>query len=173
MSAMNPQHSATPCPLDGGTDGIETRASTLWGLDKTPTTHASPAGPTPCGFEVDFLPLKALVGQMRQTTTAHLRAWGLEALAESATLVVSELITNAIQHGQGAINLTVKPQGHILRIEVADGSPAPARKRSASGTDEYGRGLEIVAALSRDWNVSSDGTTTWCTLALPAEKVSA
>lgn len=119
------------------------------------------------GFDVAFLPENCRVAHMRRITAAHLRYWDLTALADSATVVVSELVTNAIQHGQGPVGLRVTRSTHALRIEVTDGTPAPARMRCADAADEGGRGLLLVAALSDNWGVSPDGTTTWATFALP------
>lgn len=120
------------------------------------------------GFDVDFLPAAVRVGHMRRITAAHLRQWGLAVLTDTATPAVSELVTNAVQHGQGnSIALRVRRSAHELRIEVTDGTPALARLRSASEADENGRRLFLVAALAEDWGVSLDGTMTWCTFAVP------
>jgi serine/threonine-protein kinase RsbW len=53
------------------------------------------------GFEVDFLPADFRVGQMRRITAAHLHHWNLTVLTDNATLAVSELVTNAVRHGDG------------------------------------------------------------------------
>ena len=75
-------------------------------------------------FEVDFAPAYFRVRHMRSITAAHLRLWDLATLIEPATLVVSELVTNAIQHCEGApVNLRVKRYADELRVEVADGTP--------------------------------------------------
>ncbi|MFF8022255.1 ATP-binding protein [Streptomyces sp. NPDC007896] len=120
------------------------------------------------GFEADFPPDECRVGQMRRITRAQLRHWDLAMLTDAATLVVSELVTNAIKHGKGQpVQLRVRHSAYELRIEVTDGTPTPARLRSASVADENGRGLLLVAALAKEWGVSRDGKTTWCSLAIP------
>lgn len=139
----------------------------------TPTTAVAPVTSASeqaavRGFEVDFLPADVRVGQMRRITEAHLHHWDLTALTDNATLAVSELVTNAIRHGQGnPVGLRVTHSARELRIEVTDGTPTPARLRSASESDETGRGLLLVAALAQNWGVSLDGTATWCSLAIP------
>ncbi|MGW1715296.1 ATP-binding protein [Streptomyces sp. NPDC002156] len=120
-------------------------------------------------FEVDLAPAYSRVRHIRRITAAHLRLWDLPSLIEPATLVVSELVTNAIQHTDGAsVSLRVQ-QRHAdeLRVEVADGTPKSAEPRVAGDDDESGRGLLIVAAVAREWGVSRGGEMTWCSLAIP------
>ncbi|MFI6010182.1 ATP-binding protein [Streptomyces sp. NPDC051243] len=79
-------------------------------------------------FEVVFLPADFRAGQMRRITSAHLRLWDLLGLCDAATLAVSELLTNAVRHGEGnPVGLRVTGSDEELRIEVTDGSPSPAR----------------------------------------------
>ncbi|MGW3121371.1 ATP-binding protein [Streptomyces sp. NPDC001107] len=119
-------------------------------------------------FEVVFLPADHRVGQMRRIMRAQLRYWDLMALADDAALSVTELVTNAVRHGEGRpVGLRVRCFADELRIEVTDGSPTRARMRSADATDQNGRGLFLVSAVSKEWGVSSDGTMTWCSLAIP------
>jgi hypothetical protein len=77
--------------------------------------------------------------------------WGLGDLVESATLMISELVTNAILHGgRGALlSLSVSPSK--LRAEVRDGSDAQPVVRSYSETATTGRGMVIVDALAGAW----------------------
>ncbi|WP_256255799.1 ATP-binding protein [Streptomyces sp. MUSC 14] len=104
---------------------------------------------------------------MRRITSAHLRLWDLSTLSEAATLAVSELVTNAVRHGQGcSVGLRVMSSEGELRIEVTDGNPTAAQLRESGETAENGRGLLLVAALAKEWGVSPDGTMTWCSLAI-------
>jgi len=126
------------------------------------------------GFEVSFLPTSVQVGRMRKITSAHLRHWGLWAMREAVTLVVSELVTNAVEHGQGKpVGLRVVRRAQELRVEVTDGNPAPARLRTAEMEEENGRGLLLVAALSKEWGVSGDGTMTWCSFSVTSTNTEA
>ncbi|MFJ4940639.1 ATP-binding protein [Streptomyces pseudovenezuelae] len=118
-------------------------------------------------FEVAFAPADAHVQLMRRITLAYLRLWGLTALKDTATLAVSELVTNAVRHCHGSeIVLRVVSSAEELRIEVTDGNPTPAQRREVDAEAENGRGLWLVATLAKEWGVSSDGTMTWCCLAL-------
>ncbi|MEV7383859.1 ATP-binding protein [Streptomyces lydicus] len=132
---------------------------------------AAPAKPLPQtagSFEVSFRPDKTRVGHMRTITSAFLRKWDVGGpLAEYIVLAVSELVTNAVQHGCGEVGLRVRFAASELRIEVSDGNPQPAELRCANDDDESGRGMSIVAFFSKDWGVSEDGTMTWAAFRAP------
>ncbi|QDY79104.1 ATP-binding protein [Streptomyces qinzhouensis] len=119
-------------------------------------------------FEVTFPTEDVQVARIRRLTTQHLEAWGLAPLSDDATLLVSELVTNAIRYGVGPVSLCVHAADE-LRIEVVDGSPVVPTPRRAGPDDENGRGLDIVAAVAHRWGVSSSGKMTWCSLALPGQ----
>lgn len=111
-------------------------------------------------------------GRLRRITVARLRCWRLDALAETATLVVSELVTNALMHGEGeAITFRIaRLRAHVL-IEISDGTPWRPELRDVGDLDEGGRGLLLVAALADRWGYDETSTTIWCSLAAPAPAV--
>ncbi|MFE0418274.1 ATP-binding protein [Streptomyces tendae] len=114
-----------------------------------------------CRFEavIDADPLR--VFQARQAASAILRLWGMGgSLVDDVQLVVSELVTNAIEHGRGRIAMKITEVGGMVKVEVSDCNPAPAQIRSASHDDLRGRGLMIVATLADSWGVSENGCTT-------------
>ena len=85
-------------------------------------------------------------------------------------LVVSELVTNAVQHGSPPISLSLRLAPGLARVSVmnARGASATQPRIVAAGADEPdGRGLVIVAALSTDWGWESDGNsmTVWAEVA--------
>lgn len=100
----------------------------------------------------------------RITVRAGLRYWGQPGLIESADLLVTELVTNAFEHGLGDVGLRVYLTDTHLLIEVRDGSPAIPVPGNAALDDEDGRGLFLVASIADHWGVSPDGMTTWCSL---------
>ncbi|MFD8964305.1 ATP-binding protein [Streptomyces sp. NPDC059568] len=113
-------------------------------------------------------------GRVRRGGVARVRAWGLDELAGDVGLLLSELVTNALRYGRGdqvGVRLRLTGLG-MLRIEVDDGSPVPARIRTARQGDEGGRGLLVVDAVvaerGGDWGVSGDGTKTWCSIPVRA-----
>ncbi|MEN8656101.1 ATP-binding protein [Streptomyces sp. 21So2-11] len=120
------------------------------------------------GFAVAFTPGKSRVAHMRKITAAHLRLWRVpQSIAENVVLAVSELVTNGIQHGHGAVGLKAICSDGVLRVEVTDGNPSPAQLIAADDDDISGRGLFLVAVLAHTWGVSKDGHTTWCAFRLP------
>jgi anti-sigma regulatory factor (Ser/Thr protein kinase) len=92
----------------------------------------------------------AVVAGARALAVRQLADWGLEELIPTTELVVSELVTNAIRHGTGPIRLRMIRQS-ILICEVSDASNTSPRLGHARVTDEGGRGLFLVAQLTRRW----------------------
>jgi anti-sigma regulatory factor (Ser/Thr protein kinase) len=84
-------------------------------------------------------------------------------------LVVSELVTNAIRHGTGPIRLRLI-QHQVLTCEVFDSGGSYPRPRHACTVDENGRGLLMVAQLSRRWGCrsSTGGKLVWVDQDLPS-----
>lgn len=82
----------------------------------------------------------------------------LEGRVDRAELILSELITNAVSHGQdeglNPVRLVLEVVGGVLRIEVTDAGPGfvPRRDLPRAGT-EGGWGLVVVAALSDRWGI--------------------
>ncbi|MFJ8953518.1 ATP-binding protein [Streptomyces sp. NPDC102381] len=124
---------------------------------------------TSYAFEVDFAPSRRRVGAIRRTTMACLGLWDMRGpLAENIVLTVSELVTNAIEHGEGDIALRVQCADDELQVAVTDGSPSPASLRAPNDDDDSGRGLLLVTALAERWGTRDDGKTTWCVFRVPA-----
>lgn len=117
--------------------------------------------------------LSASVADARGRIRARLREWGAGAeLREDASLVVTELFTNAVRHTDSEkITCVVYDSGSVVRVEVTDqgrgtGVPAPA---TAGADEEGGRGLLLVSVLSLAWgsDPAEDGTgrVVWAELA--------
>jgi hypothetical protein len=92
----------------------------------------------------------------------ELTEWGLGGLEDATRLIVSELVTNAVRHGSGQITLRLI-RHQVLTCEVFDTSACPPRLLSARNNDENGRGLCLVAQLSRRWGFRtvSGGKVVW------------
>lgn len=128
--------------------------------------HVSLTKPAAAGrFEVVMTPDDGRPAQARRMIAAHARLWRLpEAITDSARLVASELVTNAVVHGKGNIGLRVGLDDGELRIEVSDESPVEPQLKNAADDDLSGRGLFLVAVTARDWGVSNNGHTVWAVL---------
>lgn len=105
--------------------------------------------------------------RLRRILRVALTHWGRHDLIETADLLLTELATNALRHGDGRdIGVRVYLRDRRCVIEVNDGSPNRPELRHAAPTDEGGRGLFLVESMAEEWGVSPDGTTTWCTFPL-------
>ncbi|GAB2788594.1 SpoIIE family protein phosphatase [Streptomyces daliensis] len=108
------------------------------------------------------------VRRAREVVRETLREWGLEALEDTAVLLVSELVTNSARYAHGPIGVRMV-RGTSLLVEVSDPLPDPPRERAATEEDEGGRGIQLVAREARRWGTrhGAMGKTVWCELALP------
>jgi anti-sigma regulatory factor (Ser/Thr protein kinase) len=136
------------------------------------------------------LPLCPLPGSAkvaRDFVTSVLRTWGLPELLPDVSLVVSELVTNAVRHGlrgvaaepvpppspdvPAPIRLCILRQGQRLRCEVIDPSDVMPVRLDADEDAEIGRGLHLVAALSWEWGatlLADGGKCVWAIMHGPA-----
>ncbi|WP_211126459.1 SpoIIE family protein phosphatase [Streptomyces yatensis] len=107
-------------------------------------------------------------GEARDHVRDQLTRWELAPLTPIAELLVSELVANAIRHGRGPFGLRLLHSEELI-CEVTDGSLTTPRIRHASETDEGGRGLQLVSALSQRWGTryTSTGKCIWTAQPLP------
>jgi len=140
------------------------------GLHLAPPGAVEHAGeveiPAPLTAECALTDLAGGLGVVRRFTRLTLLAWASGVAVEDALLIVTELATNALQHGGGhpVLRLSVG-YGHV-RIEVLDDDPAPPVRRPAGA--DGGWGLALVERLSLAWGTArrGRGKVVWC--ALPA-----
>ncbi|MEU7242221.1 SpoIIE family protein phosphatase [Streptomyces sparsogenes] len=104
----------------------------------------------------------AAVSDARAWALATLGEWGLDELAFTAELVVSELVTNAVRYGSPPIRLRLIRERALI-CEVSDHSSTSPHLRRAGTTDEGGRGLFLVAHVVQDWGTryTPEGKTVW------------
>jgi hypothetical protein len=128
--------------------------------------------------------LPQAAGAARTFTTSALEAWELSHLSDTAELLVSELITNAVKHAGGVVDppddlneLSGRIPPVILSLSVRDSlvvqvwdvSGTPPVRRAAADDDVSGRGLELVDLLSKEWGcevLTTGGKIIWFALEL-------
>lgn len=110
--------------------------------------------------------------QARRILNGALAEWGLGHLADSADLITSELVTNAVVHGGAPANVAFyvdrKADGGLLFIEVEDAGGALPEARDADEQALDGRGLLIVEMLADDWGIEpcGQGKRVWASLSI-------
>src|SRR5579863_10112257 len=125
---------------------------------------------------LEFAPLPTAVPCARLHAVHVLHEWGLRDLAEDAEMIVSELVTNAVDASavlpdRPPIALRLLASERSLLIEVWDASPVDVAPREADPDAECGRGLTVVAALSDHRSSERTGhhrKVVWAKLALCA-----
>ncbi|SES27303.1 PAS domain S-box-containing protein [Streptomyces sp. yr375] len=113
----------------------------------------------------------AVVAGARKLVSAQLEAWHAQEASFATELVVSELVTNAIRHAEPPIRLRLLRGRHLI-CEVSDAGNTAPHLRRARTYDEGGRGLLLVAQVSRGWGTrhTNTGKTIWAELTLdPSE----
>ncbi|MER7832912.1 SpoIIE family protein phosphatase [Streptomyces sp. NPDC095602] len=108
------------------------------------------------------------VGRARALAARQTADWGLDDLAFTTEIVVSELVTNAQRYATGPVQLRLI-HDRTLICEVSDtGHTAPHLRRAAMD-DEGGRGLFLVAQMTQHWGTryTETGKTIWAEQALP------
>ncbi|MER5777669.1 SpoIIE family protein phosphatase [Streptomyces sp. NPDC002039] len=100
--------------------------------------------------EWDVSPDPAAVSPVRNACARRLADWGLEDIAFTTELILSELLTNAIRYGTEPIRVRLLYDRSLV-CEVSDGSSTSPHLRRAEDTDEGGRGLFLVAQFAERW----------------------
>ncbi|MER6013412.1 ATP-binding protein [Streptomyces bluensis] len=110
----------------------------------------------------------------RRTLRLILTMHGLIGLVDTAELLATELVSNAVLHTKGPAALRVRWSGGVLRIGAWDADPEPPEppgKSEQLGEAEGGRGLALVRACADLWGwqpssgLGSRGKFVWCDLA--------
>ncbi|MFJ4964028.1 ATP-binding protein [Streptomyces sp. NPDC088729] len=143
----------------------------------SPRAHLTCSATPRTAVEPDFsrtLPHRRdSVRTARSVTRAALSTWGVEEVAaQDVLLVVSELVTNAVEHAQPPVclHVTQSADHRVVCIAVADGGPAPADLASTpppESFDEGGRGRDVIAALTANPETSKGryGAVHWAEVA--------
>ena len=103
----------------------------------------------------------------RAFVAENLQGWQLDDMVETASLVVSEVVTNAVIHARSDAELLLERTPTALRISVIDHGEGLSQREKTGGGDG-GRGLVIVEALSSRWGTerTGGGNCVWAELAI-------
>jgi signal transduction histidine kinase len=93
----------------------------------------------------------------RRFVLAHLPERPAAADVDRVLLCVSELVSNAIEHGRAPSRLDVTVTGRIVRVAVHDSDPFQPRPQLVSPLSLRGRGLQIVDTAADRWGADADG----------------
>jgi anti-sigma regulatory factor (Ser/Thr protein kinase) len=131
--------------------------------------------PTPDSWEYSlYIPTDPrAVTVSRHTLRAILTVHGLALLIDTAELLTSELISNAVLHTKGPACLRLRYLDGVLQIGAWDADPEPPEPPSRLeelGDAESGRGMALVRACSDLWHwqplsrMGHRGKLVWCEL---------
>ena len=107
------------------------------------------------------------IADARHWVGSTLRERGLpRQCCDDAVLVISELVTNAVRHGDGRIVARVHTNGDEVTLSVSDEGTALPELRHVPVNPAGGLGLQIVDRLATRWGVESAGRgkTVWAVL---------
>ena len=170
-----------PWPVEPGSrNGIRIAARSVtapsgFGGDTLVTLHRSShriysmgRHPLTASWSLQVTPAAAF--QARQLVSAHCVDQHPCVDADSlqtALLLVSELVTNAVRHGTGSVELGLTHSDELFRVYVSDQSNDLPIQMQPERPDETGRGLLLVQELATRWGVTpcaEGGKTVWCEL---------
>ncbi|MDI6103437.1 ATP-binding protein [Actinoplanes sp. NEAU-A12] len=120
-------------------------------------------------YTEDLLPVTQAARHARDVVTEACVRWDLDHLTGPATLIVSELVSNVVDHAHTMMTLEISRHDSFVCLTVRDGSSAPPiPRRDSDTTTPGGFGLRLVAFSSADWGWRPEpgGKAVWATLAL-------
>jgi serine/threonine-protein kinase RsbW len=105
-----------------------------------------------------------------QALAPRLAAAARAAVVDDVALVVSELVTNAVQAGSGAVTVAIGVQQGEVKVEVTDSVPGWPTRQPGGQDACHGRGLAILQAVTSDWGVDRVpcGKSVWALMNVPA-----
>ena len=135
--------------------------------DVTLLLARTPAAPL-ASAQMTLRPEPQQVAVGRRFTRQTLTAWQHTDLADTACLLVSEILTNAVHHARQMIGLRLHHTAGEVIAEITDDNTQLPQRTLPAAADESGRGLTLVEALAGTWGarLSSTGKTVWFTLAI-------
>jgi anti-sigma regulatory factor (Ser/Thr protein kinase) len=98
----------------------------------------------------------------RQVVAEQCMSWDND-VVDTALLLTSELVTNAVIHGHSDVQLQVITDDGLLRVDVGDDNSRLPQRQPTDNDALDGRGLQIVELLATRWGVEKEalGKTVW------------
>lgn len=108
-------------------------------------------------------PDTASVRAARRFVDETLQQWRFVDPLGTVSLLVSELVTNAVLHAGSEVEVAIQLHSGRVRVDVADGSAAGMHRRGPSDAGVSGRGIALVEALSDAWGLTArpEGKSVW------------
>jgi anti-sigma regulatory factor (Ser/Thr protein kinase) len=162
--------------MSGGTGAVSAGCG---GAQLASAEHRSGAGTAsqhwPVHSHLPFAALPSAVSCARLHARSMALEWGLGHLADTAELLTSELMTNAVQASERlkiradlaivpVVNLWLAADGISLVVHVWDASDEMPVLKNFTAVDEGGRGLMLVEALGKEWGAyrkAEGGKVVW------------
>ena len=135
---------------------------------------ATAAPPTYEPVWLTYSPAPQNARELRREVVAALEAWDLPQLADDATVVATELFSNAVEHAghlTGRVRVLLARRLGGLLVQVHDANPTAPRVLDPGLTATGGRGMRMVQRTASAWGhrPAGPGKTVWCWLS-PKER---
>jgi anti-sigma regulatory factor (Ser/Thr protein kinase) len=129
---------------------------------------AETRGPTPPVICEQLLPVAHAARHARNVVTDACLRWGMPHLVAPAALIISELVSNVVDHAHTLMTIEVVCRPSHLYLAVQDCATDPPVRRDLDDTipPVHGRGLILVETAATAWgyDYQEGGKTVWATV---------
>jgi two-component sensor histidine kinase len=126
---------------------------------------------TPRAVSEELPPASGAPRHARNVVTDACLRWDLPDAVGTAALIITELVSNVVDHAHTVMTIEVAHRDSHLYLAVHDGASTPPVPNDLAGDAGAlrGRGLMVVAAVATTWGYhqNNDGKTVWATVTLP------